>query len=118
MGTRLSRIGRKGERRAARYLRRQGYRILARNVRAGRGEIDILASLGALLVIVEVRYREDGILAADLSIDRRKELRLRAAWRQLRVSRGLPPSTPVRFDLVLIGPVGPPAHTAGALSVP
>ena len=116
MGTRHAWLGRHGERRAARYLRRKGYRILATNVRGGRGEIDILARFGRLLIVVEVRYRKDGILAADLSIDRRKELRLRAAWREIRGSRGLPLSTPVRFDLVLLGPTGPPAHVPGALS--
>ncbi len=35
-------LGRRGEERAARYLLRRGYDVLARNVRLGRGEIDIV----------------------------------------------------------------------------
>ncbi|MBI4601734.1 MAG: YraN family protein, partial [Planctomycetes bacterium] len=48
-------LGRRGERAAARHLRRQGLRILARNVREGRGEIDLVALDGATLVFVEVK---------------------------------------------------------------
>ena len=36
-------IGKKGERLAARYLRRHGYRILAKNWRSHRHEIDVIA---------------------------------------------------------------------------
>jgi len=102
--------GRRAELRAARLLRRRGYRILARNVRAGRGEIDILARIDSLLVIVEVRYRKEGTLAADVSVSRAKEMRIRSAWRTLRTTLALPINTPVRFDLILVGPSGPPVH--------
>jgi len=66
--------GREAEARAARYLRRRGYRILARNVRLARGEIDIVAlqtlTKGApdekILAFVEVKsrkHREDALEA-------------------------------------------------------
>ncbi len=48
-------IGRWGEDIAARYLEQQGYRILARNLRARHGEIDIIACRADLLVFVEVK---------------------------------------------------------------
>jgi putative endonuclease len=50
-------IGRRGEDRAAQYLRRRGYRILARNWRCRLGEIDLIALDGNTLVFVEVKTR-------------------------------------------------------------
>jgi putative endonuclease len=56
------RIGGWGERVAAYYLEKKGYRILARNVRTPRGEIDLVAEWkdgvsAASLVFVEVKTR-------------------------------------------------------------
>lgn len=50
-------LGARGERAAAKALRRAGYRILARNLRTPRGEVDLLARDGPVLVIVEVKTR-------------------------------------------------------------
>ena len=50
-------LGRRGEREAARYLARQGLRLLERNARVGRGELDLVAIEGAALVFVEVKSR-------------------------------------------------------------
>lgn len=49
--------GRQGERLAARFLRRQGFRILRRNCRARGGEIDLIARDGDEVVFVEVKTR-------------------------------------------------------------
>lgn len=58
--------------------------MLASNVRVGRYEIDLLASDGTVLVVVEVRARGPGALVRPLdSIDARKRARVRAAGRQL-----------------------------------
>ena len=51
------RLGRRGEEIAVAYLRRQGYRILARNWRCAAGELDIVAREGETLAFVEVRTR-------------------------------------------------------------
>ncbi len=51
------RKGKAGERKAVRYLKRQGMQILARNYRALRGEIDIVAMDGETLVFAEVKTR-------------------------------------------------------------
>ncbi|MBX3357141.1 MAG: YraN family protein [Phycisphaeraceae bacterium] len=53
------RLGRAGERAAARLLRRSGYRILARNVRVPMGEADIVcvAPDRRTIVVVEVKTR-------------------------------------------------------------
>jgi putative endonuclease len=51
------RLGRAAEQVAADYLEEAGYRILARNARVGRGELDIVARRGGALVFVEVKAR-------------------------------------------------------------
>ena len=50
-------LGRKGETLAAEYLAAKGFRILARNFRAGKAEIDIIALDKGILVIAEVKTR-------------------------------------------------------------
>lgn len=49
--------GNLGEDLAVDYLLKKGYRILVRNFRFDRGEIDIIAEDGATLVFVEVKAR-------------------------------------------------------------
>jgi putative endonuclease len=53
-------VGRAAERIAERWLCAQGYAILARNVRAGGGELDLVAREGGVIVFVEVRSRRRG----------------------------------------------------------
>ena len=50
-------LGRIAEDHAARYLRSKGYRIVERNYRTPRGEIDIIAEHRDSLVFVEVKSR-------------------------------------------------------------
>lgn len=52
--------GRGAEDIAARYLEREGFRILWRNVRIGALEVDLVAKQEDLVVIVEVRSRGQG----------------------------------------------------------
>ena len=54
---RLPQAGEIGEDLAALLLASRGYRIVARNVRFGRREIDLVAERGRLLVAVEVKWR-------------------------------------------------------------
>jgi len=51
--------GKYGEDVAAGYLEDQGYEILERNYRYGKGEIDIVALDHDILVFVEVKYARD-----------------------------------------------------------
>ena len=48
-------VGTLGEKLAARYLRRQGYRILAKNARFGRNELDLVAKNRECIAFVEVK---------------------------------------------------------------
>ena len=50
-------IGNKGEDKAAKYLKKQGYKIIERNYNLPCGEVDIIAQKNKTLVFVEVKYR-------------------------------------------------------------
>lgn len=52
-------IGRRGEKIAADYLKKHGYKIKAKNVFSAHGEIDIIAENKDFLVFVEVKARKD-----------------------------------------------------------
>lgn len=104
-------LGARGEEAAARYLRRLGYRILARQVRQLGGELDLIALDGPTLVFVEVKTRSstDAGHPAE-AVDFRKQQRMtRAALAFLRKHRLL--ENPFRFDIVAIvwpDPAKPP----------
>ncbi|HLU52482.1 MAG TPA: YraN family protein [Acidimicrobiia bacterium] len=55
MSYRRRHIGQLGERVAVGFLQRHGVEVVARNVRVGAGEIDVLARDGDTRVAVEVR---------------------------------------------------------------
>lgn len=50
-------FGELGERIAARWLERSGWRIIARRFRSGRRDIDLVAQHGDLIAFVEVKAR-------------------------------------------------------------
>jgi len=52
-------VGDEGEALACQILRNKGYKILERNYRSRFGEIDIIAEIGKVIVMVEVKYKED-----------------------------------------------------------
>ena len=52
--------GSKGEKRAADFLKKQGYKLLLRNYNCRTGEIDIIAKEGGTFVFVEVKTRREG----------------------------------------------------------
>lgn len=92
-------LGRWGEGEAARHLERRGARILGRNWRHGRDELDLVALEGVVLVFVEVKTRraeEAGRGWFAVGPRKRRALR-RAATGWLRAVGGAPH---VRFDVV------------------
>jgi putative endonuclease len=103
-------LGRRGERYAATYLKRRGFRIVARNRMLGdgrKGEIDLIAIEGTFLVFVEVRTRtSESYMTPEESIrhDKRRAV-VRTVRRLIRRHKtaGLTP----RIDVVaIIWPVG------------
>ncbi len=73
--------GYRAESRVCWYLRRRGWRIVARNWHGGGGELDIVACRWRTLLVAEVRYRRRG--KPLLSIDRTKIEHLLRASRAL-----------------------------------
>lgn len=57
MSAARQRFGELGERIAARWLRRKGYRIVAHRFRSGRRDVDLIAQSGAMVAFVEVKAR-------------------------------------------------------------
>ena len=95
-------LGVRGERYAARYLRRQGMKILARNRTHGKGEIDLIALDGRFLVFVEVRTRAaESHIRIEHTIRRRKREKLRTTIVQLIRKHGRADLTP-RLDVIAI----------------
>lgn len=76
--------GRSAEAAVADYLVADGYRVLARNLRLGHLELDLVAQRGALVAVVEVRTRGPGSLQGPFeSVSETKRMRLRKAVRRL-----------------------------------
>jgi putative endonuclease len=95
-------LGRKGEETAARYLEKNGYRIICRNYSCRLGEIDIVAKEKDIIVFVEVRSRsgaEYGL--AQESVTGRKQFKLRQlAWQYLKAEGKT--SAGCRFDVIAV----------------
>lgn len=80
------RLGDLGERAAAKYLRRVGYKILEKNYVCDEGEIDIICKNKTTMVFVEVKTRTLGHLspkeprpASAVTPDKRRKIVLAAA---------------------------------------
>ena len=103
-------LGRSGEALAARYLEGRGWRIVERNFRSGRKEIDLVARRGRTVAFVEVKTRSGGRwghpLEAVNALKRREIERVALRWVQLRGRDG----ELYRFDAVAVHwvPGGPP----------
>ena len=67
-------LGERGERAAARHLKRQGMRILLRGFRTERGEIDLIVRDGDTLVFVEVKARRQGVPAEAVTSEKQRRL--------------------------------------------
>jgi putative endonuclease len=95
-------FGRRGEREAERYLKRQGFIILARGNRARLGEIDLVAVEKRTIVFVEVKTRtsHDAGHPAE-AVDRHKQRRLTRAAREY-LKRHQLTEYPARFDVVAV----------------
>jgi putative endonuclease len=119
MRTPAQRAGDEAEATVAAKLTALGWQVLARQLRVGRAEIDLLAvdpGPPPGLVVLEVRWRarRDYGLAEE-SVDRRKRARVHRAAFALREVGFLPdgrpvPVLPLRFDLVVVEPGGRMRH--------
>jgi len=97
-------LGAAGEARAAAWLESQGYRIVGRNVRAARCEIDLIVERGATLAFVEVKTRSSTRFGRpEEAVDLRKQRHLvRAATHWLREQPRGRRARKLRFDVVSV----------------
>jgi putative endonuclease len=95
-------LGCDGEAAAASLYRGLGFRVVDRNYRAGRGEIDLVVRRGDTLVFVEVKTRRSdrwGLPAEAVGAAKQAQLkRLAAAW----LGEHKPGYVEVRFDVVSV----------------
>lgn len=95
-------LGQRGERYAAKWLRRHNYKIVAGGNRTRYGEIDLVAIDGETIVFVEVKTRrshEIGDAAAAVNSEKQRRI-IRSALAFLKEHRLL--EYAVRFDVVAI----------------
>jgi putative endonuclease len=92
-----------GERIAARWLRRQGWRIVAHRYRSGRRDIDLVARRDGLVAFVEVKARRGSTFGGPVAaVGWRKQRELCRAARTWidRQSGDIGGATAFRFDVI------------------
>ena len=100
--------GRQAEKKAARFLRLKGWRILAERVRTPRGEVDLVAKRGRLVAFVEVKARTK---AQDLdnAIDQHRLKRVAAAA-EILYPEFCKKGEDMQIDVILVAPRRLPIH--------
>ena len=94
-------LGKQGEELAAEFLGKKGYKILERNWRLGKNEIDIIAADGKYIVVVEVKTRQSAAFGEPetaVTLEKQRAL-IRAANAYVRY-RNI--HSEVRFDILSI----------------
>lgn len=99
----LRRIGADAEDRAAAYLLSIGYTIVTRRFKSSRGEIDIVALDGAMIVIVEVKSVRSGSFVPEEQVTPQKAAHLIRAVDEYLHKTGAADSD-LRYDIVAVTP--------------
>jgi putative endonuclease len=94
-------LGKAGEEIAVAHLLGKGYRILERNWRLGKEEIDIIARDGNFIVIVEVKTRSSNVFAEPESSVTKSKQRVLVRTANAYVNYRRQPGE-VRFDIITI----------------
>ena len=99
-------LGKWGEDQAAAFLQRQGYRIIERDWKSGRRDIDIIATDGNEVVFVEVKTRRNRLFGEpEEAVDYHKLQNLRLAINHYIKYRRI--DNDVRFDIIsVVGTIG------------
>jgi len=96
-------LGRSGEKFATRLIIESGLSIIVQNYRCPKGEMDIIAADGEVLVFIEVRTRRSSIRGwGEESITHQKAQRLRAIAAYYVLQQGYTSWPCLRFDVVAI----------------
>ena len=108
-GDQRKQLGNRGEKEAEKYLMAKGYKILARNYRFGRGELDLVCHQGRELVIVEVKSVRGHVYENGIERLTRRQQRtlIRTTYIYLATAVPFKPDS-VRFDVILVDYSGYP----------
>ena len=105
-------FGARGEKLAAGYLKKNGYKILEKNYKSKLGEIDLIACDKRYVLFVEVKTRSaDPFLSGQYAVDKRKQfhiIRTAAGW----MEETKTPLQP-RFDVIEVEIDRPTGKLAG-----
>jgi len=94
-------LGSKGEDLAVKFLKKRGYKIIAKNYKTPIGEIDIIAEDGSILVFIEVKTRSDNSFGYPFeAVNHRKRQKLKNIALLYLKRQGKEAS--VRFDVLSI----------------
>ncbi|MEQ9461041.1 MAG: YraN family protein [Phycisphaeraceae bacterium] len=111
---RIGSAGRAGERVAEQHLRRQGYRVLGRNVRVAGGELDLVVEAPDRRTIVIIEVKSSASTTAsrwrpEARVGHDKQQQLRRLAQSLVKQRSLT-DRPLRIDIIAVErpPVGEP----------
>ncbi len=96
------RLGKSGEEKIAKYLKRNGYSIIIKNYRCKLGEIDIIAKDGSDLVFIEVKTRSGLSHGSPAeAVNKRKQRQISRAAQCYLAEQQLFDS-PARFDVISV----------------
>lgn len=98
-------IGQKAENQTLAYLESHGLKLLERNYRCNRGEIDLIMDDAGTLVFVEVRFRRNnGFGSALESINSTKQRKIIISAKHYLCRHSVDQA--IRFDAVAVMPTG------------
>jgi len=99
--------GRDGEAAAASFLEKKGMKILEKNFRVPRGEVDIIAQDGETIIFVEVKtWSTYGMDALEQALNTKKQRKIIETSKYfLSVNRKYKYMA-IRFDVIFISPDG------------
>lgn len=100
MSAARQRLGELGERIAARWLRRQGWQIVARRFRNGRRDLDLIAERGGTVAFVEVKARRGELFGDPVEAVTWRKQRELTRSANIWVERFGSPGHSYRFDVV------------------
>ena len=105
-----TKLGKKGESLAEAYLVSEKYRIVAKNWRYSRSELDLVAMLEGILIFVEVKTKSsDGVRPPEANVNRAKQRRIIDAANRYMEEVGY--DGEIRFDVISIVMHGNAGHT-------
>lgn len=98
-GKTIKKLGKKGEKLAAKYLKKRGWKIIEKNYRTPFCEVDIIAKCGDVLSFCEVKTRTTDAYGspAEAVTAAKQKLYIRAAQYYFKNSE---PDCTVRFDII------------------